>query len=107
MGLDPGSIITAIFGIFEQRAMGKIEQQAAHAGASALATFLITFLWEQGDAIKWWQSEGEALKMGAVSLYLTMQRFEEQGLLTLTVPTELLADANRKAKFNTIGVIPK
>lgn len=103
MGLDPGSIITAIFGIFEQRALGKIEQAAAHAGASTLATLLVTHLWYQGAAMKWWQSEGEALKMDAVAAYLTLQRFEEQGLLTISVPKELLVDANRKAQFQTEG----
>lgn len=103
MGLDPGSIITAIFGIFEQRKMGKIEEAAAHAGASVLATLLVTHLWYSGDAMKFWQSEGEALKMDAIATYLTLQRFEEQGLLTMTVPQDLLADANRKAKFQMEG----
>lgn len=99
--MNPADIITGIGNLIQQAATGKLEREIANALASSLATLLITHLWYQGDAMKWWQSEGEAFKNDAVAAYLTLSALENKGFLTITAPVELLADVNRRSKFNT------
>ncbi len=100
---DIGSIIGAIGTLWQQVAMGKLEREIANAGASALASMLVTGLWSQGNHLsaKWFGTEGEVLKDQAMAAYLTLSVLETKGFLTLTVPQDLLADVNRKAKFET------
>jgi len=100
---DAGSIITAIAGIFQSVANGKLEREIGNALASTLATNLITGLWSQGSQ-KWLRSEGEVLKDMAMGTYLTLRTLESKGFLTLTVPQDMLKDVNRMAKFQTEGI---
>ena len=99
--MNPADFITAIGGIIQQVATGKLEREIGNALASTLATLLITHLWYQGAAMKWWQSEGEAFKNDAVAAYLTLSKLEAKGFLTITAPQEMLADGNRLARFQT------
>jgi hypothetical protein len=101
---DIGSIIGAIGTLWQQVAMGKLEREIANAGASALASMLVTGLWSQGVHLstKWFGNEGEVLKDQAVAAYLTLKALEEKNFLTLTVPVDLLADNNRMSKFNIV-----
>ena len=102
--MNPFDAITAIGGIIQQIATGKLEREIGNMLASAAATLAITHLWYQGAALKWWQSEGEAFKMDAVALYKTLSALEKKGFLTITAPQEMLADFNRLAKFQTESI---
>ena len=102
--MNPFDAITAIGGIIQQIATGKLERAIGNMLASAAATLAITHLWYQGQALKWWQSEGEAFKMDAVALYKTLSSLEKKGFLTITAPQEMLADVNRMAKFQTEAI---
>lgn len=99
--MNPFDALTSIASIIEQVATGKLEREIGNMLASAAATLVITHLWYQADAMKWWQSEGEVFRMDAVSLYKTLSALEAKGFLTITVPTEMLKDFNRLAKFQT------
>jgi len=100
--LDLGSIISGIGSLVNEMATGKLEREAGNAAASALASMAITHLWSQGNEMNgWWKSEGDVLKDDAMALYVTLSKLEEKNFLTLTVPGDLLADTNRRAKFQT------
>lgn len=73
-----------------------------NATMSALYSAQITLLWETGKAAKnkWWGSEGPALQATAASIYLTLSVLEKKGLITLTVPKDLL-DPNVLSQFQT------
>lgn len=99
--MNPFDALTAISSIIESVATGKLEREIGNMLASAAATLCITHLWYQGAALKWWQSEGEAFKMDAVAVYKTLSALEKKGFLTITAPTEMLADVDRMSKFQT------
>ena len=80
--------------------MGGLEREIVQQLRSAAWSNYITALWSQGAAMKWWQSEGEVLKDMAVATYLTIESLQQKGW-ALTVPQEMLADANRMARFQT------
>jgi hypothetical protein len=69
-----------------------------NATMSALYSAQITLLWETGRSKLW--GEGKALQRTAVSIFLTLEALQKKGLITLTVPKDLL-DADNLAQFQT------
>lgn len=79
----------------ESAANGKLEREAVDAAFSAAASAQITLLWSLGQR-KWLGVLGDV----ATAAYLSLQRLEGKGFLTLTVPKGLLA-ADNLARFQT------
>lgn len=69
-----------------------------NATMSTLYSAQITLLWETGRRKLW--GEGAALQRTATSMYLTLSTLEKKGLITLTVPKDLLA-ADNLSQFQT------
>ena len=74
------------------------KRELINATMSALYSAQITLLWETGRRKLW--GEGPALQRTATSMYLTLSTLEKKGLITLTVPKDLL-DANNLSQFQT------
>lgn len=81
---------------FESYANGKIERDIVKAVLSTVYSNYITLLFETGRKKLW--GEGAALQATARATYLCLQPLINKGLLSLTVPKDLL-DANAMATF--------
>src|SRR5204863_10059023 len=77
-------------------------RELINATMSAFYSAQITFLWETGRRKLW--GEGAALQRTATSMYLTLTTLEKKGLITLTVPRDLL-DANNLSQFQTERIV--
>jgi hypothetical protein len=91
---DPGAILNSF-------KMGALERDELKAILSAMYSSYISGLWGEG-AGKWavWTGAGQGMKDAATAAYLTLRELEKKGLITLTVPTEMMATANL-SRFQT------
>lgn len=88
--------------IFESAKNAGFERDAANALISSMYSAWISFVWRSGTA-KWadWTGEGQALKDAATAMYLSLRELEKKNFLTLTLPKDLIGDANNLARFQT------
>jgi hypothetical protein len=86
---------------YESAKNAGLERQAANSFVSAMYSSWISFVWRSGSS-KWAQyiGEGKAMQDAATAMYLTLQKLETKGFLTLTVPQDML-QANNLANFET------
>ena len=83
---------------FESAASGKIERDTLKSILSAAYSNYITFLFETGRRKLW--GEGAALQATARVTYLCLQPMVAKGLLSLSVPSDLL-DPDQLSKFES------
>lgn len=83
---------------FNSFASGKLDREELKAALSVVYSDYITFLFESGRK-KWW-GEGPALQATARATYLSLQPMVEKGLVSLSVPKDLL-DPDALSKFQS------
>ena len=87
--------------IFEAAATAKLEREVINSLASAAYSAQISFLWRAGASkLAAALGIGQAMQDAATSQYLSLRELGKKGLLTLTVPKNLL-DADNLARFQT------
>ena len=86
---------------FNSFKMGDEERKAVNMVMSAAYSSYISGLWSEG-ASKWFvlSGTGQGMKDAATAAYLSLRELETKGMLTLTVPKDLL-DADNLARFQT------
>ena len=81
--------------IYESAKNAGLERQAANSFVSVMYSAWISLMWRSGSS-KWaiWTGEGQAMKDAATAAYLTLSNQMTKGFLTLTVPSDMLANEN-------------
>ena len=95
-GIDIGGLFTGPVSAVLEIGDDKLKQEAIKSVLSAAYSAAITSLFETGRKKLW--GEGHALQQTARALYLSLQPLVQNGVLSLSVPKDLL-DPDELAKF--------